>query len=133
MANCKKIHEIESELNINVLGFFPEQANLHMESRHLGLILPEELAHIREELQEAAEIFCRNVSPEAVAEIAGGAGEITVGQRMGIAGGGSERPVIAVARDEAFCFYYAENLELLREYGARIEYFIPENPFASAI
>jgi cobyrinic acid a,c-diamide synthase len=30
-----------------------------------------------------------------------------------------------VARDEAFCFYYPENLELLAEAGAQIEYFSP--------
>ena len=34
-------------------------------------------------------------------------------------------PVIAVARDEAFCFYYADNLRLLQEYGAQITYFSP--------
>jgi cobyrinic acid a,c-diamide synthase len=35
------------------------------------------------------------------------------------------RPIIAVARDEAFCFYYPENLELLIEEGARVEFFSP--------
>ena len=35
------------------------------------------------------------------------------------------RPVIAVARDEAFCFYYPENLELLVEAGAAVEFFSP--------
>jgi cobyrinic acid a,c-diamide synthase len=34
-------------------------------------------------------------------------------------------PILAVARDEAFCFYYPENLELLVEAGAEIEFFSP--------
>jgi cobyrinic acid a,c-diamide synthase len=38
---------------------------------------------------------------------------------------GSSRPIIAVARDEAFCFYYPENLELLIEEGAAVEFFSP--------
>ena len=45
------------------------------------------------------------------------------------------RPVIAVARDEAFCFYYPENLELLTEEGAKVEFFSPlsgERPDARA-
>jgi cobyrinic acid a,c-diamide synthase len=47
----------------------------------------------------------------------------------------SPAPVIAVARDEAFCFYYPENLELLVEAGAAVEFFSPlrgERPPAQA-
>ncbi|EHS55190.1 hypothetical protein WG8_4858, partial [Paenibacillus sp. Aloe-11] len=36
-----------------------------------------------------------------------------------------ERPVIAVAKDAAFNFYYPENLDLLRQSGAEIAYFSP--------
>ena len=35
------------------------------------------------------------------------------------------QPVIAVAKDEAFCFFYEDNLRLLQEYGAKIAYFSP--------
>ena len=38
---------------------------------------------------------------------------------------GEETFCLAAAMDEAFCFYYQENLELLRELGARIIPFSP--------
>lgn len=43
------------------------------------------------------------------------------------AGGGprEKRPLLGVARDEAFCFYYADNIRLLEKCGAEIAYFSP--------
>ncbi len=35
------------------------------------------------------------------------------------------RPTLAVARDEAFCFYYPDNLDLLVEAGAQLAFFSP--------
>ena len=37
-----------------------------------------------------------------------------------------KEPVIAVAKDSSFCFYYKENLDLFKKLGAKIEYFSPE-------
>lgn len=147
---------IEEELHIPVVGYFPELKQLGIESRHLGLLMPDEVENLREQLQELAEEFQKTVSLERVVQIAEEAEELETavfpeGNKAGEEAenleqgnlepensepeaGSAEyeavssqkrRPVIAVARDEAFCFYYEDNLMLLEEKGAEIRYFSP--------
>ena len=120
---------IEETLNISVFGFVSEQKNLHMGSRHLGLVMPNELQTIREELQILSESFCKTVSVPSLLTIAECAEELHIPKEDDYAfqkeTDTSKRPIIAVAKDEAFCFYYADNLRLLKEYGAEITYFSP--------
>ena len=152
---------IEKELAIKAVGFLPEREEYQIGSRHLGLVLPDELEDIQKKLGAAAEEAAKTVSLGDILEIAGSAGELELpeshalafapesaetvkalerskagvlkplhGVAMGTAKGGKKfgvpkAAVIAVARDEAFCFYYADNLRLLEEYGAEITYFSP--------
>lgn len=129
---------IEEELKIQVVGFLPENDKLYIESRHLGLFLPDEVKHIKEKLQAVSEMFSQTVSIERIEEIAESAEELktdeTVAKETEIKSYGDighvkaasdSRPTIAVAKDEAFCFYYADNIRLLEEYGANITYFSP--------
>ncbi len=122
---------IEEELKIPLIGFLPEKEELHIESRHLGLFLPDEVSNIKEKLQVASELFSKTVSIECIKEIAESAEELESNETAmketvieGVAVRDS-RPTIAVAKDEAFCFYYADNIRLLEEYGAKIIYFSP--------
>lgn len=131
---------IEEKLGIAAVGYFPENPRLHMESRHLGLVLPQEREHTGEQLQAAAEALQETVSVEQILRIAKSAEELTSassfpcrsGQTPERTDAGAQRgsasrrkPVIAVARDEAFCFYYEENLRMLQEKGAQLAYFSP--------
>ena len=117
---------IEEELKTRVIGFLPEKEELHFESRHLGLFLPNEVNHIKEKLVETSELFSKTVSIECIKEIAENAEELEddeiIAEEINVSG---SRPTIAVAKDEAFCFYYADNIRLLEEYGAKITYFSP--------
>ena len=46
---------IEKELGLPVLGCFPVQKSLHLESRHLGLKMPQEMEGLRKQVNQAAE------------------------------------------------------------------------------
>ena len=118
---------IEQELKIRVVGYFPEYKIFQIESRHLGLKMPEELPHIKEELKLLSQAFAETVSLDEIMTIAEEAGGLSQPGIEEVKKGteNKDMPVIAVARDEAFCFYYEDNLQLLEEYGARLSYFSP--------
>ncbi|MGN0346046.1 MAG: cobyrinate a,c-diamide synthase [Lachnospiraceae bacterium] len=121
---------IEDELNIRVLGYFPNQKNIHIESRHLGLVMPNELADIQKQLQVASVELEKTVDVEAIEKIAEQANEVAPVHKQrnrdsGLEDKESSRPVIAVAKDEAFFFYYEDNLLMLQENGAKITFFSP--------
>lgn len=135
---------IETELGISVFGFFPECKEHQVKSRHLGLVMPGELFDIQMQLKETAEQLKKTVDVEAIVQIAEKLAKIDVDSREqklrrtvrrkekadGVwSDGSAERveaaPIIAVAKDEAFCFYYEDNLLMLQEYGAKIKYFSP--------
>ncbi|HOI69355.1 MAG TPA: cobyrinate a,c-diamide synthase [Methanothrix sp.] len=114
-------------LGIPILGTLPRRGEIALPSRHLGLEMGFEsrhdldaLADFVEEnayLDRILELGCQvpAVEPEAQAEPEA---ETVQDQEGG-------RIRIAVAYDEAFCFYYAENFEILRRLGADLRFFSP--------
>lgn len=118
---------IEEELKTRIIGYLPQTEEFHIGSRHLGLFLPDEVNDIKEKLQAASELFSKTVSIERIKEIAKSAAELEEPANGFMEGAAfmDTRPTVAVAKDEAFCFYYADNIRLLEEYGAKITYFSP--------
>ena len=117
---------IEDEFSgrIEVYGYMPVlPADLVLESRHLGLVMADEIDNLKEKLNRLAEIAEESVDISRLIDTAGTAGQIeykpiTIPQSAcGVK--------IGVAYDRAFCFYYRDNLELLEEMGAKIIYFSP--------
>ena len=120
---------IEQELSIDVVGYFPDCKEFYVGSRHLGLMMPDEIADIREQLQKISKELQKMVSLEAVLQIAEDAEELeaypVIASAEVCVADGANRAMIAVAKDEAFCFYYEDNLHLLEECGAKLEIFSP--------
>lgn len=118
---------IEKELSVKVVGYFPEQKDIGLSSRHLGLVMPDELADIKEQLDELAGRLKKTIDLDMLLDIAVEAEEITKTtntEQMQIQNQ-NNTVNIAVAMDEAFCFYYEDNLRLIEKCGAKLQYFSP--------
>jgi cobyrinic acid a,c-diamide synthase len=125
---------------VRVMGCLPRDEGLHIPSRHLGLMTAEENHLPPEFLDRLVEVIENSVDLEGLIELSPFAKGtqppgLKGGGGFGIAGEiplypslskGEAKPVrMAVARDEAFCFVYEDNLRLLREAGAEIVEFSP--------
>jgi cobyrinic acid a,c-diamide synthase len=114
---------IEEHCRAEVIGHLPRDLHFAMPERHLGLHLGEEEPITRGSLALLAETVARTVDLDRLLEIARkyqGGDEVRLPEKSADAG-----VRIGVARDRAFCFYYQENLELLRQAGAELVFFSP--------
>jgi cobyrinic acid a,c-diamide synthase len=131
---------IESATSLPMLGWLPREMQLTIPERHLGLVPGGEQVDSDALIAQMATAVVARFDVDGIVAVAQAAVAGTPRIRQHTSSieqpkSGSGRPVIAVARDEAFCFYYPENLELLVEEGAKVEFFSPlrgERPSASA-
>lgn len=117
--------------SVPVVGYVPEEEVFHMESRHLGLKLPQERADIHRQIERMGERLTQTVDLEKIIEIAE---QETAAEQEKVLKQAEHAPEdeslrqpvqIAVAQDEAFCFYYKENLEILKRLGCELVRFSP--------
>ncbi len=121
---------IEEKTGTKVLGYFPKRQELSFDSRHLGLKLPSEIENIKEQLTFAAKQAAESIELDALLAIADKADELTLEGKSGYDGlykPQNEELTLAIARDDAFCFYYDANIRMLEKAGVKIKYFSPLN------
>lgn len=161
-ARLKPVLEAEG---VKYMGCVPVSKGIQFDSRHLGLVMPEEVPQIQKQLDEIADLLEKSVDLDGILEMARsyvGKRENAEGKYVGdqedqenqsfmkiqnsskvinedvrlvkcrTSREAMETPAtglftksrtplrIAVARDEAFCFYYQENMELLESLGAEL-------------
>jgi cobyrinic acid a,c-diamide synthase len=101
------------------LGALPDDPALVLPERHLGLVSAGELADLDARIDALADAWSRYAEPG-----------LPPSARFKPAPSASAPPLlqgsrIAVARDDAFCFIYPANLDLLRDAGADLRFFSP--------
>ena len=117
--------ELENRLGVRACGYLPRLPECALESRHLGLITADEVADLQEKLRKLAAVAEKTLDFAALLEIARSAPPLDFTPPVLPEAGAPVR--IGVARDRAFCFYYEDSLDLLRQLGAEL---VPFSPLA---
>lgn len=119
---------LRSNTDLPLFGCLPENEGLEIPSRHLGLVTDEDLGMSKDRIRHLAYWIEENVDmvrltegldmPDKTAARSTETAHDTQGHAQA-------KTRIGIAMDEAFCFYYQENLRLLREAGAALVCFSP--------
>lgn len=117
VGSSRHLSMLKSSMKLPIMGTLPKKTDLETKSRHLGLVMGFERDHDLEALAGLAEehldldgILRLGVEPCSEQET-----EVFCRQKVRI----------GVAQDEAFCFYYHDNLAMLRRSGATLTFFSP--------
>lgn len=117
---------------VRVLGYLPRNLDFQIPHRHLGLMAAEENPIDNENLNKLADAVCKYIDIEAIislrdvkepeSQISKASTDI---KSLEMANCQPQFKRIAVAYDKSFCFYYEDNLDMLRNACAEIVQFSP--------
>lgn len=126
---------LERESGVPVLGYLPPMEEAVFESRHLGLYTAGEIDDLSHRIEKITMQLEKSVDVERLIELCTSERRERKSGETGLKNhkAGDTTPtaneaakaLIAVARDEAFCFAYEETIDALKEAGAEIIYFSP--------
>jgi Ni-sirohydrochlorin a,c-diamide synthase len=120
---------IEKYTGVEVLGAIPRNKGMSLTMRHLGLIPAREGASRVDDFDarigKIKTIISENVNVDRLLEIAKSAPKLKTGKQNIFTPEKSTGARIGVALDEAFNFYYKDNMDLLNLKGAEVVYFSP--------
>jgi len=118
----KLIAAVEHYTDIPVLGAIRQNPKLSIDERHLGLIPSNEHPAARAHIDTVAEEITADLDLDRIEAIAASAPTPNTPARTPA----TQTPGkirIAIARDAAFGFYYADDLDALKRAGAQLVYF----------
>lgn len=115
---------IEQRYDVAVCGYMPKMSDCSLESRHLGLVTAEEIGDLQQRLEKLGEQAMQTIDLPLLLKIAAQAPALAV-PAVQLPAPNPTPLCIGVARDKAFSFYYADNLELLEQLGAQLVEFSP--------
>lgn len=114
---------IERDTGVKCVGYLKKNRNIQLKSRHLGLIPCGEVPELQEKVEEAVTMVEETIDMLALLSLSG---EIdTANHKAFVTKPLEQKSTIAYAYDDAFNFYYEDNLDILKELGCQLIPFSP--------
>lgn len=120
--HCKLASDAIEAAGVRVLGALPRNETLTLPERHLGLVQAREMSNLEETLEALAQHVQRNVDVDAICALARPSPSQ---ERVASNGPAPPGQRIAIARDDAFSFFYPHLARGWRDAGAEISFFSP--------
>lgn len=118
---------IEKYCNIKCFGYISNINEISVSSRHLGLTQAEEILNLKEKIKILKESIKKTVNLEEIYKSV----EFNLNYKLKniflSLKDKYKNLKIGIAKDNAFSFYYNDNIEFLENMGIEIEYFSPIN------
>ena len=126
---AKIVEAINKYCSIPVLGVVYKTNNVTLEQRHIGIITTEDKSDAAKAVADLKKIAEQSINLDKIIEIANSAEKLPAStiKPHNLIPNEKNKVTIAVARDNAFNFYYIDNLQALEQYGARLVFFSPLN------
>lgn len=117
-------NEVKKRCKTRILGFLPREEHFSIPSRHLGLHMGEEL---KQQLNQdkIAQLIETYIDIDMLLQLCECNTKKAKVDAKPVLPPQYKSVRLAVARDEAFCFYYQDNLDMLTRAGIEICYFSP--------
>lgn len=122
------VRDAFGRVGMPVLGWLPSDQEASLDSRHLGLVQSgEDLERAECSIEALGRLVAQHVDLDGLLQLARTEGSLpnVVGVGRPSKSVKEVRPRIAIARDEAFSFYYTDSLEALHDLGADLVDFSP--------
>jgi cobyrinic acid a,c-diamide synthase len=109
---------------LECFGGIPTRNEIKIPGRHLGLTVAEEGSLAKRMVNELGRLIEKHIKLDRLLERTQGTVSPPAIETMAKSQS-SKAPLIAVASDRAFCFYYPDNLQIIEKAGAKLSFFSP--------
>jgi len=122
-ARYADMNRVATDAGVRAYGYMPHREEFSIPSRHLGLLTAGEIAGLQNTLVEMGGQAEESLDINGLLALAKTAESFPVEHPQ--AENRCAKVRLAVAKDEAFCFCYEENLELFAALGCELVFFSP--------